>query len=381
MTRLLVLSAGAGAGHNRAAEAVREHAVEAGVGAEWFDSLSFTGRVFRTLYAESYIWMASHSPALWGMLYRVMGDRVEQPNVRKLMKTYDSLNYRRLMRRVEEARPDAIICTHFLPANVARAHLGDAGVPVFTVLTDLDVHRFWIGEGIAGYFAGNDQVAWQLGKFGVPADRIHITGIPIHPSFSRTRGRDVVRKELSLAPQTPVVLFMSGGFGMGNMEEALERLIALPTPFQLVVVAGKNEKMRGRLAKIARASARQARVFGFVPNPHDFMEAADVMVSKAGGLTTSECLARGLPLIVYSPVPGQEERNADFLTERGAAVQAPTLDLLEYKVRELLEDPPRLARMKSSAAATARPLAGREIVARVVEHLGSRIDRPSHGSL
>lgn len=372
MTRLLVLSAGAGAGHNRAAEAVRDHALEAGVEAEWFDSLTFTGPVFRTLYAESYIWMASHSPALWGMLYKLMGDRVEQPNLRKLMKTYDSLNYRRLMRRIEQARPDAIVCTHFLPANVVRAHLGNSGPPVFTAITDFDVHRFWIGEGVAGYFAGNDQVRFLLEKSGIPPGHVHVTGIPVHPAFSRTRGRGVVRGELSLAPSLPVVLFMSGGFGMGNMEEALERLLALPTRFQLVVVAGKNEKMRARLEKVARSTARRARVYGFVPNVHDFMEAADVMISKAGGLSTSECLARSLPLIVYSPIPGQEERNADYLMERGAAVKAPTMDLLEHKVRELMDDPPRVARMRESAAAIARPLAGRDVVARVVEHLGAR---------
>ena len=370
MTRLLVLSAGAGAGHNRAAEAVREHAEEAGVEAEWFDSLKFTGAVFRTLYAESYIWMASHSPALWGMLYKMMGSRAEQPNLRKLMKTYDSLNYRRLMKRIEEFRPDAIVCTHFLPANVVLAHLGTAGPPVFTVITDFDVHNIWVAEGIAGYFAGNDQVRWLIEKYGVPPGRVHATGIPVHPAFSRTRGRDAVRKELGLAPGVPVVLFMSGGFGMGNMEEALERLLALPNAFQLVVVAGKNEKMKARLEKIARSSARRARVHGFIPNVHDFMEASDLMISKAGGLTTSECLARSLPLVVYSPIPGQEERNADYLMERGAATKAPTMDLLEYKVRELMEDAPRLARMRDSAAAIARPLAGREIVSRVVQYLG-----------
>src|SRR5262245_53474844 len=137
MTRLLVLSAGAGAGHNRAAEAVREHAVEAGVDAEWFDSLKFTGAVFRTLYAESYIWMAGHSPALWGMVYQMMGRRSEQPNLRKLMKTYDSLNYRRLVRHIEDFRPDAIISTHFLPTNVVLAHRDGDGPPIFTVITDL----------------------------------------------------------------------------------------------------------------------------------------------------------------------------------------------------------------------------------------------------
>ncbi len=369
MPRLLVLSAGAGAGHNRAAEAVREHAKEAGVDAEWFDSLTFTGRVFRTLYAESYIWMASHSPALWGMLYKLMGQRREQPNLRKLMKTYDSLNYRRLMRHIEQFRPDAIISTHFLPTNVVLAHLGTSGPPVFTVITDLDVHNIWIAEGVAGYFAGNDQVRWLIEKYGTPPDRVHVTGIPVHPAFSRTRGRDVVRKELSLAPAVPVVLFMSGGFGMGNMEEALERLLALPNEFELLVVAGKNEKLKSCLEKIGKKSRRKHRVFGFVSNVHDIMEASDLMISKAGGLTSSECLARSLPLVVYSPIPGQEERNADFLMERGAAVKAATMDLLEYRVQELMEDAPRLARMRDSAAAVARPFAGRDIVRRVVEYL------------
>ena len=369
MPRLLVLSAGAGAGHNRAAEAVREHAREAGVDAEWFDSLHFTGRVFRTLYAESYIWMASHSPALWGMLYTMMGKRSERPNLRKLMKTYDSMNYRRLMRHIEEFRPDAIISTHFLPTNVVLAHLGTSGPPVFTVITDLDVHSIWIAEGVAGYFAGNEQVRWLVEKFGTPPDRVHVTGIPIHPAFSRTRGRDAVRKELSLAPGLPVALFMSGGFAMGNMEEALERLLGLPNAFQLLVVAGKNEKMKSRLEKIARKSRRPCRVLGFVPNVHDFMEASDLMISKAGGLTSSECIARSLPLVVFSPIPGLEERNADFLMERGAAVKAATMDLLEYRVGELMSDLPRLDRMRASAAAIARPLAGREIVDRVVQYL------------
>jgi processive 1,2-diacylglycerol beta-glucosyltransferase len=372
MPRLLVLSAGAGAGHNRAAEAVREHAREEGIDAEWFDSLSFTGRVFRTLYAESYIWMASHSPALWGMLYKLMGRRAEQPNLRKLMKTYDSLNYRKLVRHIEEFKPDAIVSTHFLPTNVVLAHLGEAGPPLFTVITDLDVHSFWVADGVAGYFVGNEQTEWLLRKFGTPADRTHVTGIPVHPAFSRSRGRDVVRRELSLDPERPVVLFMSGGFGMGNMEEALERLVGIETPFQLLVVAGKNGPMRKRLDKIARASGGRARIHGFVKNVHDFMEAADLMISKAGGLTSSECLARSLPLVVYSPIPGQEERNADYLMERGAAVKAATMDLLEFRVAELMGDLPRLAKMKASAAAIARPFAGREIVSRVVQYLESR---------
>jgi processive 1,2-diacylglycerol beta-glucosyltransferase len=363
MPRLLVLSAGAGAGHNRAAEAVREHAKEAGVDAEWFDSLTFTGRVFRTLYAESYIWMASHSPALWGMLYKLMGSRHEQPNLRKLMKPYDSLNYRRLMRHIEQFRPDAIISTHFLPTNVVLAHLGTSGPPVFTVITDFDVHSIWIAEGVAGYFAGNEQVGWLCEKFGTPRERVHVTGIPVHPAFSRTRGRDAVRRELSLTSNDPVALFMSGGFGMGNMEEALERLLALPTPFQLLVVAGKNEKMKSRLEKIARGSKRPARVYGFVPNVHDFMEASDLVISKAGahlGSASPVAAPRRLLAIGREAQRGLPDGRGAPSSRHDGPARVPR--------RELMDDPPRLARMRPPPARS-RPFANRDIVTRVVEYL------------
>jgi processive 1,2-diacylglycerol beta-glucosyltransferase len=361
MARLLVLSASAGAGHNRAAEAIHESAREycPGVETEWVDSLKFTNRVFAKLYEKSYVWMASYSPSLWGLLYKQAGKNVERRKFDKVVELHDRLTYRKLKERIEEFRPDAAICTHFLPSNVILNKR--LGIPVYVVVTDFDVHPLWLNKKAAGYFVACEELKVLLSRYGYPPERIHVTGIPIHPVFS---------KEVAVAPSPkPRLLFMSGGFGMGHMEEALERLLAIRTPFHLTVIAGKNEKMKKKLEEI---SAGRAEVHGFVTNVHEFMARSDLMITKAGGLTVSECLAKRLPMVISSPIPGQEECNADYLMEHGAAVKARTMDVLDYKVLELLENPARLDMMKRACGAIARPFAGRDVLRHVLDENSAR---------
>ena len=361
MKRLLILSASAGAGHNRAAEAIHESARPYSPGTEtlWVDSLKYTNRVFAKLYEQSYVWMASHSPSLWGFLYKQMGKKVENPPLEKLVEMHDRLTYRKLMAHVEEFKPDAVVCTHFLPAQVLLNKRLE--VPVYVVVTDYDAHTLWLHRRAAGYFVGSAEVKVQLARYGYPAEKIHVTGIPIHPVFSQE-----VPREPSVKPR---LLFMSGGFGMGHMEEALERILAIHVPFELTVVAGKNEPMRKRLEKIAGG---RAAVHGFVGNVHELMARSDLIITKAGGLTVSECLARRLPMVIFSPIPGQEECNADYLLELGAAVKARTLDVLDFKVLELLENPARLDMMRRAAAAAARPFAGRDVLRGVLDENSAR---------
>ncbi len=355
MTRLLILSTSAGAGHNRAADALHECARSGfpRVETAWIDSLKYTNRLFARLYEQSYVWMASHTPSLWGLLYKHAGPPPEK-RIRRATELHDRLAYRHLMRHVEEFRPDAALCTHFLPANVLLAKR--AGVPVYVVVTDFDVHALWIHRRAAGYFVASDEVKVLLARQGYPPERIHVTGIPIHPVFGQPPP--------PRTPGPPTLLLMAGGSGMGPLVKAMERLLDLDLPCRLVVVAGKNEKLRRRLEA---ASRRRAEIHGFVSNIQDFMGRSDLIITKAGGLTVSECLARGLPMILLSPIPGQEECNADYLLERGAALKARSLDVLDYKVRELLENPGRLDMMKRAAAAAARPHAGRDILRRVID--------------
>lgn len=359
MKRLLILSASAGAGHNRAAEALDAACAEfhPGVKSQWADSLKYTPRLFRKFYEQSYLWMASKSPMIWGMLYKLTGKKTH-PRADKLVRTYDRVSYTRLMKFIDKVAPDAVIATHFLPPNVIHAHRG-RHLPVYTVVTDYDVHPMWYNPGVAGYFVPTEETKVQLARLGCPEDRIRVTGIPIHPIFSRTR--ETACRALKLPENRPVVLFMSGGFGMGDMETAVNRLLRLADRCQLVVVCGKNESLRKRISRISGI-----QVHGFVKNVQDFMQESDLVITKAGGLTVSECLAKGAPMVIYSPIPGQEERNCDYLLERGAAVKAKGLDVLDFKVAELLEAPDKLATMKRSARAAARPHAAREILGHVL---------------
>jgi len=362
MPRILVLSASAGAGHNRAAEAIRESARAfcPGVETEWIDTLKFTNQLFAKLYEKSYVWMASYSPSLWGALYKAAGKNAEHKKINQLIELHDRLAYRKVMERVEAFKPDAAICTHFLPAYVLLAKRVD--FPVYVVITDFDAHALWVHKKASGFFVPSDEVKVQLARYGYPAAKIRTTGIPIHPVFSQeSPARDGSGK--------PQILFMSGGMGMGHMEQALERLLAIHLPFSLTVVAGKNEAMRKKLEKIA---AGRATIHGFVTNVHELMGQSDLIITKAGGLTVSECLAKKLPMVIFSPIPGQEECNADYLLEHGCAVKARTLDVLDYKVLELLENPARLDMMRRACGTVARASAGRDVLRHILDENSAR---------
>ncbi len=362
--RLLALSAGTGAGHNRAAEAIDACAREGfpDVASEWVDSLDYTNRVFQTLYGDSYIWMVNHSPALWGILYDAMGKKIQRPTLDRAIKTYDRLAYRKLKKHIDTFAPDAVVCTHFLPTNVVLARVRPKPPPVFVVVTDFDVHSAWINPGAAAYFVASDEVKHQVERYGIPAERVVVTGIPILPRFGVRRGRDAVLRDLKLTPKAPVVLMISGGAGMASLEEAVERVLAVPQDMHLLVVCGKNEKLKKRVETLTKGAGERARVYGFVTNVHDMMEAADLVITKAGGLTVSEALSRGAPMVIYMPIPGQEERNTDYLLERGAAVKAQGVSTIDFKVKELLSDSGRLARMRKAAEAIARPHAARDVI-------------------
>ena len=361
MPRILILSASAGAGHNRAAEAVHEcaRAYSPGVETAWVDTLKYTNKLFSKVYERSYFWVASYAPDLWGALYKQLGKKRDPSAFEKVVELHDRLTYRKLMAHVEEFKPDAILCTHFLPMSVMLAK--KVAVPVYVVVTDYDVHRQWVHKKAAGYFVASDHVKVILSRFGYPAEKIHVTGIPIHPAFARETPRE--------ASDRPRLLVMGGGLGMGDMEEALARVLSLPIQFHCTVVAGKNESMRRKLEKVADG---RATVTGFVTNVHELMSKSDLIVTKSGGLTVSECLARQLPMVLYSPIPGQEECNADFLLEHGCAVKARSIDILDYKVMELLENPHRLDMMKRACAAVARPYAGRDVLRHLLDENPSR---------
>jgi processive 1,2-diacylglycerol beta-glucosyltransferase len=370
---ILLLSVSAGAGHVRAAEALRKTAEEnfPAFKAVHLDVMDFVPHLFRKIYADSYIKVVERSPALWGFLYS-QTDKEEKENslVKKIRYSVQKLNTKKLFGKIGELEPDAVICTHFLPAELLSRMTGKKKfhAPVWVAVTDFDVHGLWIQPHMSGYFAASSEVAWRMKDKGMNPDNIHVTGIPIMPVFNRKYSRTECARQLGINPDRTTILLMSGGLGVGGIHLIAERLLNISSDFQILALAGKNRELLEELKKLERAFPGKLKPSGFTTTIEINMAASDLAISKPGGLTTSECLAMGLPMIVISPIPGQEERNADYLLENGAALKAHNAAVLEFKLAELLKNPAKLCEMRKAAARLGRPDAAMDILKIVLNH-------------
>jgi processive 1,2-diacylglycerol beta-glucosyltransferase len=362
---VLILSASSGAGHVRAGEAL-EKAFQAGTRARVThrDALKYTTRLFQKLYDDAYIAMLRHVPALMGWLY----DRFDRPwEHRSRRAALERLNTAPMIRLLERVQPDLCISTHFLPAGIIswlkeRRRLRARHA---VVVTDFDVHAMWICRRVDRYYVALEEAAEYLTKLDVAREAVRVSGIPIDPVFEHPLEQGEARRALGLDPGRPTVLVTAGGHGIGPMERIVSDLVATERPWQVAAICGKAEALRTRLSQLARRTrgATPLHVVGFTTGMHTWMAAANLLVGKAGGLTVSESLASGLPLAIVDPVPGQEERNADHLLERGVAIRVNNLVTAAWKIAQLIEDGPRLQRMRAAARRMARPRAAAEIVA------------------
>jgi processive 1,2-diacylglycerol beta-glucosyltransferase len=276
---------------------------------------------------------------------------------------FDRLEFARFRRFLKEFNPDSVIATHFLPCQVLAPdrHRGRFAFPLGVTVTDFDVHAFWVQPSADRFFVGSEELKVRLVSRGIAAERIGVTGIPIAPDFARPRDRKSLRRRLEISPDTPAVLVMGGGAGVGSLLDAV-RVVLGCGPVHVLAVAGRNASLKRSLEALPVPRGAGLAVFDFVDLIGDLMAAADLAVTKSGGLTTAECLAIGLPMVVRDPIPGQEERNCDFVLEAGAGVKAQGLDSLAYKVGWLLRDPARRRQMSRAALAAGRPGAAGEVV-------------------
>lgn len=370
---LLVLSVSAGAGHVRAAQALCAYAELAHPA--WrvthIDVMDLVPRAFRKLYAESYIKLVEKAPLLWAYLYRQSDKRTRASTRDKLRRGVEKLNTRKFDGEIERLEPDAIVCTHFLPAELLSRRIRKARPtpPVWVQVTDFDVHGLWLHEHMRGYFVATDEVASRLAEKVIQRESIHVTGIPIMPAFANAVARSDAMAEVGLDASKPTLLMMSGGAGVGGIDALVERLVQLPESFQLVALAGRNEALLKQLRLLAKRFPNRVWPMGFTKTIQRVMAAADLAITKPGGLTSAECLAMGLPMIVISPIPGQEERNADYLLESGAALKAVDAASLEYKVKRLLAQPQELRAMRERMLKVARPFAARDVIVEIGRHV------------
>jgi processive 1,2-diacylglycerol beta-glucosyltransferase len=358
-------------GHTAAAGAVRTALaqIDPGIETQTVDSYKYAASVFSKVVADGYIGMVKTVPQVYSYIY----DRAERathvPQFRRFVSQYTAANLRKF---VEERKPDLVVCTHAFPCGVMSEFKRqfDPTLPVVGIVTDFVVHPFWIYTNIDAYSVATPEMRAALMSRGVLPERILISGIPVDPRFAEPRLPPVaLRAELDLPQDRRIVLIMGGGVGIGPLDKMMRALDRVEVPLAAAVIVGRNKRLERRVIAAAEHTSYPLRVFGFVNNVFDYMHASDVLLSKPGGLTSSEALAARIPMILVKPLPGQEERNTRYLVTRHAAVRARGEQQLGAAVTEVLTSPERRAQLSASIDALRHPDAALRVAERIVELL------------
>ena len=373
--RVLILSASSGAGHVRAGQAL-EKAFRAQAPCEvtHIDALQYVSKLFQGIYNKTYIRMVNRAPDLMGLLY----DRTDRPwSQQRPRLAMDRLNTQPMIRMLKKMQPDLCVATPFLPAEILAWLIAKKKLRARHVITvtDYDVHAAWLCQTVDRYYVAIEESMEYLARIGVPREKLCVAGIPIDPLFAQPVSAAEARRKLGLGANEFVLLLSAGGYGIGPVEQLVSDLVESKKSWQIVAVAGKSEPLKQRLDALARHAGRtpsgspRLMPVGFTTEMDQYLAAADLLIGKAGGLTTSEALARELPMVLIEPIPGQEERNADHLLEAGAAIRCNNLPAAAWKIAKLAEQPEKLAAMKRAARAMARPDAARLIAQDALELL------------
>ncbi|MBE3143782.1 MAG: glycosyltransferase [Planctomycetes bacterium] len=369
--RVLILSASAGAGHIRAAQAVEKAFLQLKAAKELrnIDTLDYTNKLFQNLYSKAYIELVDKAPAILGWLYDYFNEPWQNQH---LHLAFDKLNVGPLIKLLTEFKPTLAVCTHYLPAEIIswlkekrRLRTRQA-----IIITDFDLHAMWLCRNYEHYFVALEETRLHLEALGISPEKITVSGIPIDPVFAEKKDKTEMRKKLGLDINLPAILISAGGFGVGPMEMLVRSLTKMHNKAQVIAICGKNEELKTSLKKLKSGLARNntLKVFpvGFTTEMDEYMSAADLLLGKPGGLTTSEALAKSLPLVIVNPIRGQEERNSDHLLEEGAAIRCNNLPVLGYKIDSLLDNPQRLELMRKNVRRLARPNAALDIVKKLL---------------
>ncbi|MCL6636936.1 MAG: glycosyltransferase [Alicyclobacillus sp.] len=382
LRRLLILSATYGEGHQQAAYAVRDAvmAMQPETEVQIVDYIRAVHPVLDSVVRYCYLKSVRFAPALYGWFYKGTS---QIPPSSLIQRQLNSLGIDEMEATLHEFQPDVVLSTFPTPAGVV-SHLKQQGrtrVPSAVVITDHAIHSQWIHPWTDMYFVGSDYVRHGLVARGIPGEAIQVTGIPVRPAFHQRFDRLALCHKLGLSPQLPTVLVMAGAYGvMGDVEQICAELFHWPQPLQVLVVTGRNARMKAHLDELLPDASNRVRVYGFVHDIWELMAVSDLMLTKAGGLTISEALALQLPMLLYRPIPGQEVQNAKFLVRQGVAVLARNRrEVSEHLVDLLLLHPDKRQQMRHQAQQI-RLLHAAERIADSLRALASRQPSRAHYS-
>lgn len=360
--RVLILSVTAGGGHNATAAAIEAGLKAGGAECHVLDTLKYINSLLDFTVSEGYLFVTKNFGKVYGKFYRAGEKRRPNGDQMSLTRLEWGNIGRKLRVYVEEYDPDVIVYTHVFVGIMLDYIKQKWGLRAKTVgiLTDFAFHPYWEEAKHLDFVVTPDRsLDYQASKKGFRPEQILPFGIPVGPKFAVKHDKREMRTRLGLDPDKPVILFMGGSMGYGHMADNVKRLDDLEPDFQIIAVCGNNEHALAELKQ--HRFRKNVLSFGFVRNVDELMDAADLLITKPGGLTTSESLSKELPMIIVNPIPGQEDRNTEFLLNRGAASAVSKDYSLEEAVWNLISSPERVKNMEDAVRLIRKPNAVNDI--------------------
>ena len=348
--KVLILSVSTGQGHFATAKAVADQFIQQGVECEIMDVVGEISSLVNLTLSRGYLLSTTYAPRAYHKIYQMM-DRVTEPSSKySITRLVNKVLSREVQDAITGHHADVIISTHVLASCMLSAmrtnKLLDNTLTI-NIITDYTIHPLWQETANLDYFVvGSDLLAYGLQRKKIPLEKMLAIGIPVHPKFSVRMDRKEARALLELDPNKRTLMVMSGSMGYGNIEKTIEQLDCLPLDFQALVVCGNNKGLYRELKQMKLK--KDFRLYGYVNNVDVMMDASDCIITKPGGLTTSEALAKGLPMIMINPIPGQEHRNVEFMLNNGLALYATETFSVDEAVYNLFSHPRRVETIRNA---------------------------------
>lgn len=361
MRKVIIFYASYGGGHLSAAKSIQKYITEnyENIETQMIDCMKYVNRPIEKMTSGAYREMAKKAPKLWGKVY----EGSQKGLLSEISKDSNKLMAKKLGKLINEINPDLIISTHPFSSQMASylKEKGKIDCEIATILTDFAIHKQWLvgSEYTNNFFVSNDNMKNDMIELGINENKIHVTGIPMSDRFFENFDKEKIYKMFELNPSKKVILFFGGGeFGLGREQtiKILKSFITHSSNHQIVAISGKNEKMKEAFEKLVSELHAEdiVKVLPYTTQVPELMSISDIVVTKPGGLTSTESLASGLPMVLINPIPGQEEENAQFLENAGVGIWLKPKENCDEIITELLNDENKLNRMRKNTELLAK---------------------------
>jgi processive 1,2-diacylglycerol beta-glucosyltransferase len=334
------------------------------------NAFNYTNPISEKVVNRLYLGVIKRTPKIWDYLYD--NPRVVK-KIEKIKESIHKFNSQKLKVLFDDFKPDAVVCTQAFPcgmvADYKKAY--SSNIPLVAVLTDYIPHAYWLYDNVDYYITPSQDVSLRLMKKGAEPEKIKPLGIPFDTKFNEPHDSRKLLQKFKLASNLPVILIMGGGQGLGPIKTLVKNLEKTETEIQEIIVTGTNKKLYNALKRKVKKYKKKILLFGYVNNIDELMEISSLIITKPGGVTTAEVLAKGLPMIIVRPIPGQEVNNTGYLTEKGAAIKIDKTEDISSAVEDLLTKPDKLNSMRQAAGRISKPSASLDI-AKLLLNLNSQ---------